>query len=295
MHAAESMGDPPSQAKTLSTAAAVVEATASAANQAQNEVKAALARGEPPGDLTARHASAESALLRHKAALIALLIESRAPAFYYQDREGRPMVAAASLSAQPTSTRDMRAEAAVSRPLTQLMEYLGTPTRYHAAHLVAHRFGGDPGRRNLVPLEARANTSYMKVAENKVASAFAVNPAANLYGVALARYDDPPSDISAPFEARSPNPRSRYGEKVGFSFMDLRRVPDEIDYRVVDLESGEMVVNENFFPGGPLLEYLGATRVQIQQREPELAVQLMTSEGRRLLIAELKRRSPGSR
>ena len=91
------------------------------------------------------------------------------------------------------------------------MEELGAPDRYHAAHLIAHRFGGDPGLGNLVPLEDRANTSYMKVTENEIAALLERGPALRLFAVVRPLYRDPPTSMSEPFRARrSLNPRSRY-------------------------------------------------------------------------------------
>jgi len=78
-----------------------------------------------------------------------------------------------------------------------------------------------------VPLEDRANTSYMKMAENAVAGIFRKKPRA--HAVVVARYKDPPKELAAPFERHSAESQPQRAERDDLSFMDVRRVPDNMD------------------------------------------------------------------
>jgi hypothetical protein len=218
------------------------------------------------------------------------LLESHTVSWFRDDSAGRPIIAAAELLRpwEVAGRRDKRAEAAVSRPLTQLMEYLGRQQKYHGAHLIPYRHGG-PDKGNLVPLEDSVNTSYMAVTENQI-STLMERPDVRLYLLAKVTYLDPPEELSESFELlRAINPNSRFKRKAEFSLMELLRVPDEIDYRVIDLGTGETMFHDNFFSGGQILDFLLSSRARLEQSDPDLARKVLDRQGRRAYIEQLKR------
>ena len=81
------------------------------------------------------------------------------------DRRGRPVMIEAWLSAT-AAPRDTAAQARVA----------GHLAGFHAGHLIPARFGGPGDRRNLVPMPARINTSYVKAIENSLARHLASGP-----------------------------------------------------------------------------------------------------------------------
>jgi DNA/RNA non-specific endonuclease len=257
------------------------------ARRSAAETAGELAPNERDVDaLTMRLKEAEAEVARVIAELETLLA-SNALTMFRGDSAVRPIIAAAPLLEQASRPRARNAEAAVSRPLTQLMEYLRVPQRYHGAHLIPYRYGG-PDKGNLVPLEDSVNTSYMAVTENQIGQLMKV-PGTRLYLLVRVVYLDPPDELSEGFEARRGiNPDSRYRRKAEFSLMELKRVPDEIDYQAIDLETGKAVLHVSFFPGGPLLDYLRVTRAKLEKRDPDLARRLLDREQRRAYIEQLK-------
>jgi hypothetical protein len=201
-----------------------------------------------------------------------------AAAVYLSDSMGRPILAADRLRNTP-GTRG--AEKRVSTPLTRLAKHLGSDTTYHGAHLVPYQYGGSD--RGVVPLPGRVNTSYMKVTENQVAQLMANDPDADLYEIARPLYRDPPPELMAPFEAKRGSGPGR------FVLTDLVRVPDEIDYQVFDLRTGQRLIHVNFFSGEPLLDHLDKTRRDLERVDPDLAAQVLDASKRRDLIDRLKK------
>jgi hypothetical protein len=229
--------------------------------------------------------------------LEALLVAGKQPE-YHQDSRGRPMIAAATLQPKPAGNRDMAAESEVSKPLTQLFEYLeqqggawnvDSRPSFDAAHLIPHDFGGPPGKENLVPVEARVNRSYMKVAEDKIRSA--VRSGGEFYAIVRCVYKDAPRDLAEAFETpgRSGiNPQSSFKGKAEFNFMALELVPDEVSVKVIDLDSDKTVVDENYPTGGPIIDWIGKTRRALEKAGDPRAAQILDPEKRKALIEAQK-------
>ncbi len=225
---------------------------------------------------------------------------------YHQDGENRPILAAAMLK-PGTGTRDMSAEQAVSRPLTQLMEFLqqeggkwqasaeysSARPKFDAAHLIGHDFGGQSGRENLVPVEARVNKSFMGSAEGRIREK--VHSGKKLYMMVRCVYKDPPFSLSSPFEDEKfteKNAASKYkpGTRVEFNLMALKAVPDEVNVKVINVsEGGKEEYNENYPTGGPIIDWVGKTRAALAEAGDKRGEQILDPAARAQVINQAKK------
>jgi hypothetical protein len=231
---------------------------------------------------------------------------------YEQDGKGRPILAASSLKPGPAGKRSPSAEQRVSRPLTQLMEFLqqtggswqaGTKGEYgqknrptfDAAHLIAHDFGGDPTEKNLVPVEARVNKSFMGMKEGEIRDAVGKN--ANYYMVVRCVYNDPPAALAQQFSVDSmseKNDKSQYrpATRVRFNLMALERVPDYVNVKVVDKGNADNVVYQDDFPtGGPLIDWIGETRAELQAAQDSRGEDILDPAKRAQVISQAKQQT----
>src|SRR5262249_36543482 len=117
-------------------------------------------------------------------------------------------------------------------------------------HMVSRMFGGDPGVRNLVPLETLANISYIKVAENKTEK-LRKQGISGLYVMVEASYRDDP-------------------RLVGTGYEEFNRIPEILHYRLINLGTRKNLIDEKVPTGGPLLAFAGARR-PLERARPELA------------------------
>lgn len=225
---------------------------------------------------------------------------------YHQDGKNRPMLAAAMLK-PGTGSRDMGAEQEVSRPLTQLMEYLqqeggkwsasaeyssGRP-KFDAAHLIGHDFGGRSGAENLVPVEARVNKSFMGTAEGRIRDK--VHSGARLYMMVRCVYKDPPFSLGNPYEdakLTGKNAASKYkpGTRVEFNLMALQAVPDEVNVKVINVsEGGKEEYNESYPTGGPIIDWVGKTRAALAEAGDTRGEQILDPAARAELVDQAKK------
>jgi hypothetical protein len=93
---------------------------------------------------------------------------------FTSDARGRTIAAEGWLSNQ-AAVRDPAAQSSVSNGLTG----------FHAGHLIPARFGGPGGLKNLVPIPALINVSYVKAVENAIARHLSNGP---VYLRVLVRY-----------------------------------------------------------------------------------------------------------
>jgi hypothetical protein len=207
------------------------------------------------------------------------LVTTKPPRFEHTSRD-RPTLVAQMLKYTPDAKRKMSEEEKVSKPITQLLEAvtrrrtrgrpLSSPPLFNAAHLIAHTMDGSPYRNNLVPMEERMNKSYMSTAENATRSR--LDAGANLYAVVKVEYNDMPKRFAKQFGGKFMAGKSQYEEQVELDLLDFDLIPDAVDLTIIDLDTGDAIVHESYPPGGPLLEWLNATRSQLGEDAAEVVV-----------------------